>query len=75
MQAHEHKGFSRLVVDLDSKTVSGAVASERGELDTLVTTWGFVGYPLIDLRDTPAANTRFRSQRVQRPSLAIPLPR
>ncbi len=53
--AHEHKGFSRLVVDLESNTVSGVVASERGELDTLVTTWAFVDYPLIDLRDTPAA--------------------
>ena len=53
--AEEHKGFSRLVVDLEAGTVSGVIASERGELDSLVTAWAFVDYPLIDLRDTPAA--------------------
>jgi len=49
----EHKGFSRLIIDLDSNTVSGVIASERGELDSLVTTWSFLDYPLVDLRDTP----------------------
>ncbi len=53
--AEEHKGFSRMIVDLESNTVSGVIASERGELDSLVTTWAFTDYPLIDLRDTPAA--------------------
>ncbi len=53
--AEEHKGFSRLVIDLQADTVSGAIASERGELDSRVTTWAFLDYPLIDLRDTPAA--------------------
>ena len=53
--AEEHKGFSRLVVDLEAGEVSGVIASERGELDSLVTAWAFVEYPLIDLRDTPAA--------------------
>ena len=53
--AEEHKGFSRLVIDLQADTVSGVIASERGELDSRVTTWAFLNYPLIDLRDTPAA--------------------
>ena len=51
----EHKGFSRLIIDLDSSSVSGVIASERGELDSLVTTWSFLDYPLVDLRDTPGA--------------------
>ena len=51
----EHKGFSRLVVDLESGLVSGVIASARGELDTLVTTWAFVDYPLVDLQQTPGA--------------------
>ncbi|MEM7256069.1 MAG: Ig-like domain-containing protein, partial [Pseudomonadota bacterium] len=53
--AQEHKGFNRLVVDLEAGTVSGVIASERGELDSLVTAWSFTDYPLIDLRNTPAA--------------------
>ena len=51
----EHKGFSRLIIDLESRTVSGAIASERGETDGRVTTWAFTDYPLIDLQDAPAA--------------------
>jgi len=51
----EHKGFSRLVIDFDAGSVSGVIASERGEIDSLVTTWGFADYPLVDLRATPGA--------------------
>jgi len=53
--AEEHKGFSRMVIDLEAGSVSGVIASERGELDSLVTTWAFTDYPLVDLRATPAA--------------------
>ena len=53
--AEEHKGFSRMVVDLEAGEVSGVIASERGEIDSLVTAWSFINYPLIDLRDTPSA--------------------
>lgn len=54
--AEEHKGFSRMVVDLEGGTVSGVIASERGELDSLTTTWSFKDYALIDLRNTPTAS-------------------
>jgi len=51
----EHKGFSRFVIDFDKGTISGAIAALRGETEINTVTYGFEGYPLVDLRDGPAA--------------------
>ena len=51
--AVEHKGFARLVIDLDSDTVSGTIAAQRGESAPNTVTYAFEDYPLVDLRDGP----------------------
>ena len=49
----EYKGFGRLVIDLETDTISGVISAERGETDDLTITYAFEGYPLVDLRDDP----------------------
>jgi len=50
----EHKGFSRLVVDLDTQLISGTVAAQRGETESNTVTYSFKDYPLIDQRVSSA---------------------
>ena len=49
--AVEHKGFSRLVIDLDTMLVSGSVAAQQGESENNTVTYSFRDYPLIDRRN------------------------
>jgi len=53
----EHKGFSRLVIDLDAGVVSGAVAAQQGESGNNTITYGFHNYPLVDLRNGPSGTS------------------
>ena len=46
----EHKGLSRLVIDLDSGVVSGAIAAQQGETSSNTVTYSFSNYALVDLR-------------------------
>jgi len=46
----EHKGLSRIVLDLESGLISGTIAAEQGETETNTVTYAFENYPLVDLR-------------------------
>lgn len=52
--AVEHKGFARLLIDLDTNTVSGNIAAQRGENADNTVTYSFEDYPLIDKRISSA---------------------
>ena len=49
-QSREPKGFSRIIIDLESMLVSGTIAAENGEGSSRTLTYAFREYPLIDLR-------------------------
>ncbi len=53
--SNEYKGFSRLLLDLETQSVSGAIAVVTGETSSRTVTWAFADYPLIDLRNGTAA--------------------
>ena len=46
----EHKGFGRLLIDLEAGVVSGTLAAQQGETSNNTVTYGFTDYPLVDLR-------------------------